>query len=148
MGIVQPVKKPPRHKPFHGGTQISLPHSWPTIAPYTDVVVYSSHIRIQFDIYFNTIRSAPKRIKSSFPFRVFQFKICMHLSSLASKLCSYTLCHCTVFDHRKMHNGQYETGKSSSLCIVLLPHIGLLSRSLYFDPNVAFFFFRNTVTVQ
>jgi hypothetical protein len=69
----------------------------------------------------------------------------MHLSSLASKLCSYTLCHYTVFDHPKTHNEQYEFGKSSPSCTVLLPHIGLLSHSLYFDPNVTFF--RNTITV-
>ena len=67
--MARPVKNlPPRHTPFYGGTQISLPHSWPTIAPYTDAVAYSSRIRIQFDIYFDTILSASKCIKSIFFF--------------------------------------------------------------------------------
>jgi hypothetical protein len=127
---------PPRHTPFYGGTQISLPHSWPTIAPYTDAVAYSSRIRIQFYMYFNTILSASKCIKSIFFFFGYfnsKFVSIYHLSqaSYARILCVIILYFIIL---KCLMNGT--NWKVLITTYSSLPHTGLLFHSLYFDPNV------------
>jgi hypothetical protein len=142
-GYCSAGKEAPRHTPFYGLTQISLTHAWSTITHCTDVVV-DIHILASSLICIVILSCLRLSVWSRFfLFGILQFKICMQLSSLASKLCSYTLSVHSIILKYIMNSSNLE---SPHHCVLFSFLISLRSRSLHFDPNVTFCW--NKITLQ